>query len=83
MKDVYKRQELERNGYGDKLNGAVRDFLTDEEDGNLYLFPQGLYCEYFMYRKDIFEKAGIEKTPETWEEFKTACEKIAEQGRCV
>ena len=62
--------ELERNGYGDKLNGAVRDFLTDEEDGNLYLFPQGLYCEYFMYRKDIFEKAGIEKTPETWEEFK-------------
>lgn len=72
--------ELERNGYGDKLNGAVRDFLTDEEDGNLYLFPQGLYCEYFMYRKDIFEKAGIEETPETWEEFKTACEKIAEQG---
>lgn len=71
--------ELERNGYGDKLNGAVRDFLTDGEDGNLYLFPQGLYCEYFMYRKDIFEKAGIEKTPETWEEFKTACEKIAEQ----
>ena len=42
--------ELERNGYADKLNGAIRDFLTDADDGNLYLFPQGLYCEYFMYR---------------------------------
>lgn len=30
--------ELERNGYADKLNGAVRDFLTDADDGNLYLF---------------------------------------------
>ena len=42
--------ELERNGYADKLNGAIRDFLTDADDGNLYLFPQALYCEYFMYR---------------------------------
>ena len=29
-----------------RLNGAVRDFLTDADDGNLYLFPQALYCEY-------------------------------------
>ena len=41
--------ELERNGYADKLNGAIRDFLTDADDGNLYLFPQALYCEFFMY----------------------------------
>lgn len=67
--------ELERNGYDEKLNGAIRDFLTDAEDGNLYLFPQGLYCEYFMYRKDIFEKAGIKEAPTTWAEFKDACEK--------
>lgn len=26
--------ELERNGYADKLNGAIRDFLTDADDGN-------------------------------------------------
>ena len=49
--------ELDRNGYADKMNGAVRDFLTDADDGNLYLFPQGLYCEFFMYRKDLFEEA--------------------------
>ena len=72
--------ELERNGFAEKMNGAVRDFLTDANDGNLYLFPQGLYCEYFMYRTDIFEEAGIESTPTTWAEFVEDCEKIAEIG---
>ena len=72
--------ELERNGYADKLNGAIRDFLTDANDGNLYLFPQGLYCEYFMYRTDIFEEAGITEVPTTWSEFEDACEKIADIG---
>ena len=38
--------ELKRNGYYDKMNGAIIDFLTDANDGNLYLFPQGLYCAY-------------------------------------
>ena len=72
--------ELKRNGFYDKMNGAIINFLTDADDGNLYLFPQGLYCEYFMYRKDIFEKAGITKEPKTWEEFKDICKKIADIG---
>lgn len=72
--------ELKRNGYYDSMNGAIVDFLTDADDGNLYLFPQGLYCEYFMYRTDIFEQAGVTKAPETWAEFEDACEKIAAIG---
>ncbi len=72
--------ELKRNGYYDKMNGAVVDFLTDADDGELYLFPQGLYCEYFLYRKDIFEQAGISETPTTWEEFLEDCGKIADLG---
>lgn len=72
--------ELKRNGYYDSMNGAIIDFLTDADDGNLYLFPQGLYCEYFMYRTDIFEQAGVTKAPETWAEFEDACEKIAAIG---
>ncbi len=72
--------ELERNGYADKMNGAVVDFLTDAEDGKQYLFPQGLYCEYFMYRKDLFEAAGIENPPATWKEFEAACEKLSGIG---
>ncbi len=72
--------ELQRNGYYDKMNGAVVDFLTDADDGNLYLFPQGLYCEYFYYRKDLFEAAGITNTPTTWTEFEDACQKLADIG---
>ena len=38
-----------------------------------------MYCclegEYW-YNADIFEKAGIESVPETWDEFLEACEKI-------
>ena len=33
-----------------------------------------------MYRKDIFEKAGIKDAPTTWEEFEEDCQKIADQG---
>lgn len=72
--------ELKRNGYYDKMNGAIIDFLTDADDGNLYLFPQGLYCEYFMYRKDLFEQAGVADAPTTWAEFEEACQKIAATG---
>lgn len=53
--------ELDRNGYADKMNGAVRDFLTDADDGNLYLFPQGLYCEFFMYRRISLKKPVLKK----------------------
>lgn len=72
--------ELKRNGYYDKMNGAIIDFLTDADDGNLYLFPQGLYCEYFMYRTDLFEQAGVTDAPTTWAEFEEACQKIAATG---
>ncbi len=72
--------ELERNGYAEKLNGAIRDFLTNVNDGKLYLFPQGLYCEYFMYRKDIFEKAGVSTVPTTWTEFEEVCQKVLDAG---
>ena len=72
--------ELKRNGYYDKMNGAVIDFLTDADDGNLYLFPQGLYCEYFYYRKDLFQKAGITDTPTNWTEFEDDCQKLLDSG---
>ena len=30
----------------------------------------------FMYRKDLFEKAGIKETPTTWKEFEEDCQKL-------
>ena len=34
--------ELERNGYDEKLNGAIRDFLTDADDGKYVSLPTGI-----------------------------------------
>ena len=64
--------ELERVGKKDDMNAAVYDFFKDKDDGNVYLFPEALNCEFFFYRKDIFEKYNLE-APTTWNEFLDTC----------
>lgn len=71
--------ELEKIGMKDQMNEAVYDFFKDAEDGNVYLFPESLNCEFFLYRKDIFDKYGIE-APETWDEFLQVCKTLKEKG---
>jgi len=70
--------ELKKMEKFDLLNKAVVDFLTDKDDHNMYLFPQALYCEFFFYRKDIFQKYAI-GVPKTWDDFLSAC-KILKAG---
>lgn len=48
--------------------------------GKVYLMPTTYYNWGFYYRKDLFEKAGIAKAPESWTEFLTAIQKISAQG---
>ncbi|MFQ9891354.1 MAG: hypothetical protein ACLRWM_16110 [Streptococcus sp.] len=38
--------ELERVGKKDDMNAAVYDFFKDKDDGNVYLFPEALNCEF-------------------------------------
>ena len=71
--------ELKRINQYDNMNVAVLDFLKDAEDGNVYLFPEALYCEYFMYRKDKFQEYGLE-VPKDWDEFKSVCETLKSKG---
>lgn len=71
--------ELESMGAFSKLNKAVADFLTDANDGIMYLFPQALYCEFFFYRTDIFEKYGLEP-PKTWQEFLAVSQTLLDNG---
>lgn len=67
--------ELDRIGMKDDMNEAVYDFFKDADDGNVYLFPESLNCEFFFYRKDIFEKYNLE-APTTWDEFLKVCETL-------
>ncbi len=71
--------ELEDIGVFDKMNKAVVDFLTDANDGIMYLHPQALYSEFFFYRTDIFDKYGLEP-PTTWEEFLNVCQILLDNG---
>jgi raffinose/stachyose/melibiose transport system substrate-binding protein len=71
--------ELKKMGKFDLLNKAVVDFLTDKDDNTMYLFPQALYCEFFFYRKDIFQKYNI-NVPKTWDDFLADCEVLKNNG---
>ena len=48
--------------------------------GSLKGIPYQPYTSGIFYNKAIFEEAGIEEEPETWEEFLDVCEKIKEAG---
>lgn len=71
--------ELERIGMKDDMNEAVYDFFKDTNDGNVYLFPESLNCEFFFYRTDIFDKYGL-TAPTTWDEFLDVCKTLKDNG---
>jgi len=48
--------------------------------GRRYLMPVNYYHWGFFYRKDLFEKAGITKAPETWSEFTDGIAKLQKSG---
>lgn len=47
-------------------------------DGKLYTISDVLLMGGYWYNKDIFKKVGVEKAPETWEEWFAVCKKIEE-----
>lgn len=49
---------------------------TDKYYG-VQMFP---WVVGFFYNKDLFEQAGVEKTPGTWEEFMQVCQKLKDAG---
>lgn len=50
------------------------------DDGKLYSLCWENNIEYFWYHKDMFEQAGIEKEPETFDELLEVCEKLKTAG---
>ena len=46
----------------------------------IYDLPLGLNVEGFWYNKALFEKAGIAKAPETWDEFEEDLQKLSDAG---
>lgn len=52
-------------------------------EGTQYMIPMQWFTQYLYYNKDLFEAAGIEKVPDTWEEVAQAAEKITDPDKNV
>lgn len=49
-------------------------------NGKKYLMPTNYYHWGFYYRKDLFQKAGINAAPKTWDELISAAQKLKAAG---
>jgi multiple sugar transport system substrate-binding protein/raffinose/stachyose/melibiose transport system substrate-binding protein len=45
-----------------------------------YFLPTAYYWWAIYYRPSLFEKAGVDKTPETWDELLATCDKLNAAG---
>lgn len=50
---------LEADGHLSDVAESMIDYHTSE-DGNMYMIPSTFSGEFFVYRKPIFEKYGLE-----------------------
>ncbi len=53
--------------------------LATYKDGK-YFMPTSYYWWAIYYRPSLFQQAGIDKPPETWDELLTACDKLNAVG---
>lgn len=66
----------------DLIEPAVLEDCT-EEDGAIYLAPvstAAFSCSGIFWNEELFQKAGIEKFPETWEEFWRCLDQLEASG---
>lgn len=68
------------SGYEETAMPALMDACRVAGGGTLKTIPYQPNVFNFFYNKAIFEEAGVEAVPTTWEEFLDACAKIKEAG---
>lgn len=83
LTDYFKQTYPTTDGkpFGEVILPAYIEILKNvTDDGRYYMVPYQLSAFMWMYNKDHFEQAGIEKAPETWDEFLDVCEKLKAAG---
>lgn len=77
--DVAPYLEADSEWKGQLMPQGIETFTRD--DGKMYKIPpSGLQVCGMYYNKELFEKAGIETFPETWDDFWKACEQLKAAG---
>ena len=66
-------------GVMENFTDSVRGAWTDDE-GHVFAVPFAAVSQVIYYNKNIFAEQGIEKLPETWEEFIALCQQLKDAG---
>ena len=74
-------EKLDALGVADQIDSGAADFLTRLTNTDyLYDLPLGQNIEGFWYNKALFEQAGIENPPTTWDEMLEDAQKLLDAG---
>lgn len=75
LEDLVKEHDYEK-----RTNPALMGLARGYTDGVLKEIPYQFKANAYLYNKALFQKAGIEKVPDTWEDFMAACQKLKDAG---
>jgi ABC-type glycerol-3-phosphate transport system substrate-binding protein len=81
LDEYFKRDPAEFN----RLKPEIRKVLQDTGHGHIYSLPYAQFVQAVYYRKDLFQKAGLDpnKPPTTWDEFYTDAQKMTDQNKGI
>ncbi|MGO5053121.1 ABC transporter substrate-binding protein [Lachnospiraceae bacterium LCP25S3_G4] len=68
------------NDYEATANPGLIAACKEKGDGTLKSIPYQPNVFAFFYNQDLFDKAGIKETPQTWAEFLDVCQKLKDAG---
>lgn len=66
--------------YKDLVNKSLMNLAQEKGGGSFTVIPYQPFIFTTMYNKSSFSAAGITSTPNNWEEFLDACEKLKVSG---
>jgi len=67
--------------FKDTIIPALSTWISSfSKDQGVYYVPNQAYSVGIFYGKDAFEKAKIDKAPQTWDEFLAVCDKLKAAG---
>ena len=72
---------FDEQGLRDVFNPTLIDAVS--QDGKIYGIPWNAYSMGLVYNINMFEAAGIDGPPETWDEFVTAADKLTDRDAGV
>lgn len=68
------------SGYEETANAGLIAACREAAGGTLKSIPYQPNVFAFFYNVDLFEQAGIEAVPTTWDEFLDVCQKLKDAG---